>query len=154
MSQFTDIADVFEAAAIAMRKCKEAGVKFGFRAYNQLTEHCERSLPEFAPHAISLPIGIVEGRKVFIGDELWHPDYGKVKVTGGDWRYLGIFSESGTDCTRSCNEFSWQESKKTINVNGKEVPKPSQIEPAYKCTMVGHATDEDAQAFRDALEGK
>ena len=124
MSQFQKLSQVLAAAAVAMDKCKEAGVEFAFRVIINFEYYPSSDIAEFNsrnPQAIRIPIGICEGQKVFIGDELWHPNFGKVKVTGGDWRYLGIFSESGTDCTRSCNEFSWQESKKTINVNGKEL---------------------------------
>lgn len=179
MTQFTKPSQVLAAAAVAMDKCEEAGVEYEQKYAGSI----DPTPLEFLGHAhmYSLPVGICEGKKVFIGDELWHPDYGKVKVTGGNWNLIYV-EPVGAGTYRTGKHIpknlTWQEPKQTINIKDAQISitvgddgawlcftsskgKSFAFQPASQFAERGGIGEmcikewcEDMQAFRDALEGK
>lgn len=148
MSEIKTRADLFEAAAKMMRMCDEAGICNTYKVKGILCAgEWQMNLP-INFNYYEFPIAIIEGRPVFVGDEVWFTGSDilspmKIVVKEADSR--NFLADSGVVYGR--RSISWNPPKpKTVKI---EIP----IEDAeYLATYGGGHIRNVVEACRKAVE--
>lgn len=73
MSEIKTRADLFEAAAKMMRMCDAAGIPYVCKVCGNKIIESKSDIVTFcgSPSSYEFPLAIIEGRPVFVGDEVW-----------------------------------------------------------------------------------
>jgi hypothetical protein len=82
MTQFTNRADLLIAAGESIRMQENAGIKpqCKLKGWLTLIEHV--TLDAHHPTTLEFPLAVIEGKPVFVGDELYiDNNYKKIKIT-------------------------------------------------------------------------
>jgi hypothetical protein len=110
MSEIKTRAELFEAAAKMMRMCDDAGIDHTYKVgmHKLLFSSKNLSFNE-EPSSYEFPLAIIEGRPVFVGDELWYKKGYKIKIAGVDC--ISGFIAAGKDGYFSIDSLSWNPPK-------------------------------------------
>lgn len=169
--QCKEQSDLYEQMARVLRMCKEAGfdrpwecVKVDGRTKDQECNFC------YNVGSYEFAIAIVEGRPVFRDSELFNAKGNRLLVTspkifknyeGKDslYTYMNGWPD---DAPTPIAELYWNPPKpKTIEINGVKVKAPLSVEgsddaehPERHGVFITFKYYDDAEAFKDAMEGK
>ena len=112
-------ADLFEAAAKMMRMCDEAGVNYQIK-FDGIEININQKLSvltDYSSHRIEFPLSIVEGRPVFVGDELYIEDGRKLPCVNIRNDVFELDAGNGWRCYPRNDHVSWNPPKpKTVMV--------------------------------------
>jgi hypothetical protein len=116
MSEIKTRADFVDAVAKMVRMCDEAGIEPTWKQQGFLCIYSGVGMPEIRSvySAVEFPLAILEGRPVFVGDELFGKDGCKHKIIG---LHVGMLMYEAEDGHFPHTYLSWNPPKpKTVMV--------------------------------------
>ena len=119
MSQFKNRQELLRAYADLLDRSEKAGIKPEWK-WNNWTRTDLMSTSEHI-ESYELPVAIVEGRHVWIGDELWSTQHGKMVTVVDGIKGFILLEKDDYATSYSPNTFTWTQpatKKNTIKIYG------------------------------------